>query len=51
LGDEWLSQSAPLEKGHEVLEQPVFDPHFETERPPQFEVALQVILEIRGAHA
>jgi len=40
-----------LEKGHEILKQPAFEPHFETERPPQFEVAFQVILQIRAGHA
>jgi hypothetical protein len=51
LSDEWLGQSAPWQKGHEVLEQPALEAHLETERPPQFEVAFQVILEIRAGHA
>jgi hypothetical protein len=39
-----------LEKSQKVVKQPAFRPHFETERSSQFEVALQVIFEIRAGH-
>jgi hypothetical protein len=51
LTHEWFGQCAPLEEGQKVVKQASFDPHFKTERSPQFEVALQMILEIYAGHA
>jgi hypothetical protein len=51
LSDERSGQRALLERSQEVAKQPPFDPHFKTERSPQFEVALQMIFEISAGHA
>jgi hypothetical protein len=51
LSDEWFGQGAALEKSQEVAKQPSFDPHFKTERSPQFQVALQMIFEVSAGHA
>jgi hypothetical protein len=51
LSDEWFGQRSPLKNGQEVVKQPPFDQHFETERSPQFEVALQMIFKVSAGHA
>jgi hypothetical protein len=39
-----------LEKGQEISKQPSFGLHCETERSPQFEVALQMVFQVSAGH-
>jgi hypothetical protein len=47
----WFCHCSPGKERQEVTKHPAFHPHFETERSPQFEVALQMIFEISTGHA
>jgi hypothetical protein len=51
LSDVWFCHCSPGKERQEVTKHPAFHPHFETERSPQFEVALQMIFEISTGHA